>query len=99
MTQAVNTDLLQNHPELVSNVIKAEQSKRIKLLWISAGGEEIDPGVFGSFITVPQTLTAFDQLGIKYTYVPGPAFGAIYGHVWDTWRKDLFVFAPQLFRH
>jgi hypothetical protein len=48
---------------------------------------------------VQETLTAFDQLGIKYTYDPGPAFGAIYGHVWDTWRKDLLVFAPQLFRH
>jgi predicted alpha/beta superfamily hydrolase len=98
MTPAVNADLMQNHPELISNVIKAQQSKRIKLLWISAGGEEISPGVFGSFITVPETLTAFDQLGIKYTYEPGPAFGAIYGHVWDTWRKDLLVFAPQLFR-
>ncbi len=86
-------------PQLVSNVIKAEQNGRIKLLWISAGGEEIPPGVFGSFIAVPQTLTSFDQLGIKYTFVPGPEFGAIYGHVWDTWRKDLFVFAPQLFRH
>jgi predicted alpha/beta superfamily hydrolase len=99
MTPAIVTDLEQNHPQLVSNVIKAEQNKRIKLLWISAGGEEISPGVFGSFITVPQTLTSFDQLGIKYTYVPGPEFGAIYGHVWDTWRKDLLVFAPQLFQH
>ncbi len=99
MTQAIVTDLMQNHPDLVGNVIKAEQNKRLKLLWISAGGEEISPGVFGSFITVPQTLMAFDQLGIKYTYVPGPEFGAIYGHVWDTWRKDLYVFAPQLFRH
>lgn len=99
MTPAVDADLMQNHPQLIANVIKAEQNKRIKLLWISAGGEEISPGVFGSFITVPQTLSAFDQLGIKYTFDPGPAFGAIYGHVWDTWRKDLFVFAPQLFRH
>jgi predicted alpha/beta superfamily hydrolase len=98
MTPAIVTDLVQNHPQLISNVIKAEKTKKIKLLWISAGGEEISPGVFGSFITVPQTLTAFDQLGIRYTYVPGPAFGAIYGHVWDTWRKDLLVFAPQLFR-
>ena len=99
MTPAIVTDLTQNHPELVSNVIKAEKTRQIKLLWISAGGEEVSPGVFGSFITVPETLTAFDQLGIKYTYVPGPEFGAIYGHVWDTWRKDLLVFAPQLFRH
>lgn len=32
------------------------------------------------------TLTFFDQNGIKYTYVPGASIGAIYGHVWDTWR-------------
>lgn len=98
MTPAIVTDLVQNHPQLISNVIKAEKTKHIKLLWISAGGEEISPGVFGSFITVQETLSAFDQLGIKYTYEPGPAFGAIYGHVWDTWRKDLLAFAPQLFR-
>jgi enterochelin esterase-like enzyme len=98
MTPAVVTDL-QNHPALVSNVIRAEQKNKIKLLWISAGGEEVSPGVFGTFITVPQCLAAFDTLGVKYTYVPGPEFGAIYGHVWDTWRKDLLVFAPQLFRH
>jgi enterochelin esterase-like enzyme len=100
MTPAIVTDLTQNHPQLVSNVIKAEKTKKIKLLWISAGGEEISGAVSGlSGITVQETLTAFDQLGIKYTYDPGPAFGAIYGHVWDTWRKDLLVFAPQLFRH
>ena len=44
------------------------------------------------------TLTFFDQNGITYTYVPGASIGAIYGHVWDTWRKDLVAFAPTLFR-
>jgi len=98
MTPAIVTDLQQNHPQLISNVIQAEQDHQIKLLWISAGGEEISGAVFGSGITVQETLTAFDQLGIHYTYDPGPAFGAIYGHVWDVWRLDLLQFAPQLFQ-
>jgi enterochelin esterase-like enzyme len=99
MTPAIVTDLTTNHPQLISTVIKAETTKKVKLLWISAGGEEISGAAFGPGFTVQPTLTAFDQLGITYTFDPGTAFGAIYGHVWDTWRKDLLVFAPQLFQH
>ena len=99
MDQTLDTDLVQNHPQLVSNVLKAEKSKAIKLVWISAGGEEIaglvsfPPGI----PSVQQTLSGFSQLGVQYTFDPGPSFGAIYGHVWDTWRLDLLQFAPLLF--
>jgi enterochelin esterase-like enzyme len=100
MNQTIDTDLVQNHPQLLSNVLKAEKQNKIKLLWITAGGEEI-AGLLPPLSGIPsvqETLSAFDRLGIQYTYDPGPSFGAIYGHVWDTWRKDLLVFAPQLFR-
>ena len=101
MDQTIDTDLVQNHPQLISNVLQAEKQKKIKLLWITSGGEEV-AGLLpipSGFPFVQETLSAFHQLGIKYTYDPGTAFGAIYGHVWDTWRKDLLVFAPQLFQH
>jgi hypothetical protein len=35
---------------------------------------------------------------IKSTFVPGAAYGATYGHVWDTWGKALTNLAPRLFR-
>ena len=69
----------------------------IKKIWISQGAEE--PQAIPVLANALQpTLTFFDQNGIKYTYVPGASIGAIYGHVWDTWRKDLFAFAPLLFQ-
>lgn len=94
MPPEVITDLTQNHPDLIEGLAK---SKTLKLLWISFGGEE-------SLVSNHQhweagTEAVFDKFGVKYTYVDGPSFGAIYGHVWDTWRKDLRVFTPLLFRH
>jgi len=60
-----------------------------KLLWISTGALETNP---------PTYLTLLDKHHVNYTYVPGADIGATGGHVWDTWRKDLFTFAPLLFR-
>ncbi len=39
------------------------------------------------------TLALFDQYGINYTFVQGTG-----GHVWNTWRHNLYDFAPLLFR-
>jgi enterochelin esterase family protein len=94
MPPEVVTDLTQNHPDLITGLAR---SKTLKLLWISFGGEE-------ALVSNHQhweagTEAVFNQYGVKFTYVDGPSFGAIYGHVWDTWRKDLRVFAPLLFRH
>jgi hypothetical protein len=91
------TDLTQNHPDLISGVARAEKKGVIKEIWISQGDEE--PQALPFFANALQpTLTFYDQNGIHYTFVPGASIGAIYGHVWDTWRKDLLAFAPTLFR-
>jgi enterochelin esterase-like enzyme len=94
---ATITDLTQNHPDLIRGVARAERKGVIKEIWISQGDEE--PQAIPVLANALQpTLTFFDQNGIKYTYIPGASIGAIYGHVWDTWRKDLVAFAPTLFR-
>ncbi len=90
---ADRNDLVQNHPDLITNVAN---SKVNKLLWISFGGLEYL--VSNKWQNLAATLEFFDQYHINYTYVDGPTFGAIYGHVWDTWRKDLVTVAPQLFK-
>lgn len=84
------TDLVQNHPDLLSN---PAINRDIKLLWITKGGPD-------DIVTsqLPAQLALLDQYHINYTYVPGTTYGAVYGHVWDTWRKALENFAPLLFR-
>jgi len=87
---AVRDDLVQNHLDLLTN---PAVNRGTKLFWISVGGES--DIAYNNNLAV---MALFDQYGIKYTYVPGPEIGAIYGHVWDTWRKDLYTFAPLLFK-
>jgi enterochelin esterase-like enzyme len=94
---ATITDLTQNHPDLIRGVAHAERKGVIKEIWISQGNEEAQAIPVLANALQP-TLRFFDQNEIKYTYVPGASIGAIYGHVWDTWRKDLVAFAPPLFR-
>jgi enterochelin esterase-like enzyme len=97
LSTAQITDLTQNHPELIRGVVKAEKRGVVKEIWISQGDEE--PQAIPVLANELQpTLDFLDQNGIKHTYVPGASIGAIYGHVWDTWRKDLLAFAPTLFR-
>jgi enterochelin esterase-like enzyme len=93
MSNATITDLVQNHEDLLTGLAT---SKDVKLIWISEGAQEAE--AFPSVeVQLTNTLALFDQYGVKYTYVPGASIGAIGGHVWDTWRKDLFTFAPLLF--
>jgi enterochelin esterase family protein len=94
MPPEVITDLTQNHPDLIAGLA---HSRSLKLLWMSFAGEESLVANHQHWLAATEAV--FDQYGVKYTYVDGPTFGAIYGHVWDTWRKDLLVFAPRLFRH
>lgn len=94
MPPDVISSITQNESQLLTGVA---HSKELKLLWMSFGGEESLVANHQHWLAATEAL--FNQYGIKYTYVDGPTFGAIYGHVWDTWRKDLFVFAPRLFRH
>jgi enterochelin esterase-like enzyme len=93
MSQSFRDDLVQNHLDLLTN---PAINKDTKLHWITVGGPDDynRPGV----APLAHVLEFLDQYHINYTYVPGPSFGAIYGHVWDTWRRDLFEFAQLLFR-
>jgi enterochelin esterase-like enzyme len=93
LPQADRDDLVQNHPDLITNMAN---SKVTKLFWISFGGLEYV--ISNKWKNLAATLAFFDQYHIRYTYEDGPTFGAIYGHVWDTWRKDLVTVAPQLFK-
>jgi enterochelin esterase-like enzyme len=58
------------------------------LLWITTGGPEDI-----AYNLTYATLALFDQYGINYTFVQGTG-----GHVWNTWRHNLYDFAPLLFR-
>lgn len=87
-------DLIQNHSDLLTD---PKINKRTKLFWYTFGGPD-DLNRPGVAEDVAATLGMFDQFHINYTYVDGPSVGAVYGHVWDTWRKHLFAFAPLLFR-
>ena len=94
MSNATIADLVQNHENLLTDLAT---SKDVKLIWINEGAQEAEafPSVEAQLIN---TLALYDQYGVKYTYVLGAQIGAVGGHVWDTWRKDLFTFAPQLFK-
>lgn len=67
----------------------AEFNKKLHVFWFGAGTAET--GIFNS---VKATRAAFDQAGIKYTYVEYPNLA----HEWQSWRKQLNDFAPLLFR-
>ncbi len=79
------TDLVQNHSDLLSN---PAINKGTKLYWITVG-DSTDIAYNNNYAT----LALFDQYGIKYTFVQGTG-----GHVWNTWRHNLFDFAQLLFR-
>ncbi len=79
------TDLVQNHSDLLSN---PAINKGTKLYWITVG-DSTDIAYNNNYAT----LALFDQYGIKYTFVQGTG-----GHVWNTWRHNLFDFAQLLFK-
>jgi enterochelin esterase-like enzyme len=67
-----------------------ELNKKIKLFWLGLGTKEPDPfpGSVGAFRAM------LDKAGIKYVYYESPGTA----HEWLTWRRDLFQFAPMLFK-
>jgi enterochelin esterase-like enzyme len=88
---AARNDLVQNHQDLLDG---RAITKDVKLLYITKGGDSDSVTV-----QVPDHLALLDQYQIDYTYVPGTTYGAVNGHVWDTWSKALMNFAPRLFRN
>jgi len=94
MGEATITDLVQNHKDMLTNLAN---SKDVKLIWITEGA--LEPAAFPSVETnLKATLALYDQYHIKHTFVPGDKVGTPGGHVWDTWSRDLFAFAPLLFK-
>lgn len=63
---------------------------KVKLLWLGKGTEEPMP--------FPRSIGAFrtmlDTAGVKYTFYASQGTA----HEWLTWRRDLYQFAPLLFR-
>lgn len=64
-------------------------NKQVKLLWLGTGTVEKanNPNIF----VLHQAL---DKAGTKNTYYESPGTA----HEWLTWRRDLYQFAPLLFR-
>jgi enterochelin esterase-like enzyme len=65
-------------------------NKQIRLLWIGKGTKEPNPfpGAIGAFRNM------LDKAGVKYIYYESTGTA----HEWLTWRRDLFQFAPLLFK-
>lgn len=65
-------------------------NRQIKLFWLGLGTKEPDPfpGSVGAFRNM------LDKTGVKYVYYESQGTA----HEWLTWRRDLFQFAPLLFR-
>ena len=65
-------------------------NKQIRLFWLGLGTKEPNPfpGSVGAFRNM------LNKVGIKYVYYESPRTA----HEWLTWRRDLFQFAPLLFR-
>lgn len=65
-------------------------NKQIKLFWLGLGTKEPNPfpGSVGAFRDM------LDKVGVKYVFCESPGTA----HEWLTWRRDLFQFAPLLFR-
>jgi enterochelin esterase-like enzyme len=63
-------------------------NKLTRLLWI-ASGDETDI----TYNWTQSLLALLEQYDIEYTYVERPG-----GHVWGTWRHNLYDFAPLLFK-
>jgi enterochelin esterase-like enzyme len=68
----------------------AALNKQIKLFWLGLGTKEPNPfpGSVGAFRTM------LEKTGVKYVFYESPGTA----HEWLTWRRDLFQFAPLLFK-
>ena len=67
-----------------------ELNKQINLLWLGIGTKENNPfpGSVGAFRKM------LEKAGIEYVYYESPGTA----HEWLTWRRDLYQFAPLLFK-
>jgi enterochelin esterase family protein len=62
---------------------------RVHLLWLGVGTAEPDPMHAG----IEKFHDALTQAGIHHVFFESPGTA----HEWQTWRRDLYDFAPRLF--
>ena len=65
-------------------------NKKVKLVWLGIGTKEPDR----MYKSVNGFHTALDKAGIHHIYWESPGTA----HEWQTWRRDLNLFAPLLFQ-
>jgi enterochelin esterase family protein len=65
-------------------------NKRVKLLWLGVGTAESDQFRTG----IGGAVDALRGAGVRLTYFESQGTA----HEWQTWRRDLYDFAPRLFR-
>jgi enterochelin esterase family protein len=65
-------------------------NKKVKLLWVGVGTKEPERMYTG----IQGFHEALEKAGIKHVYWESPGTA----HEWQTWRRDLYDFAPRLFR-
>lgn len=63
-------------------------NSNLKTFWIAMGGKEDI-----AYNNCQLMVKKLDELGIKHSYYEYPG-----GHTWPVWRKDLYEFAPLLFK-
>jgi enterochelin esterase family protein len=68
----------------------AEFNKRVRLLWLGVGTAEPER-MHSGIVALRDALT---QAGVKVTFYESPGTA----HEWQTWRRDLNLFAPLLFQ-
>jgi len=85
---AVDFDIKKEYKGVLSDSLAF--NNKVKLFWVGIGTNEpqmMYKGVYGFH----ETLT---KAGIKHVYYESPGTA----HEWLTWRRDLYDFAPRLFR-
>jgi enterochelin esterase family protein len=65
-----------------------EVNKNVKLFLLTQGGQEDI-----AWKNCQNMMKIFDKYGLKYKYSEKPG-----GHIWFTWRDNLYEIAPMLFR-
>lgn len=63
-------------------------NNNLKTFWIAMGGKEDI-----AYSNCQIMLKKLDEVGIRHEYYEYPG-----GHTWPVWRKDLYEFAPMLFK-
>lgn len=81
-------NMLNELEEKYSDVLKNPAIKKWKLFWIAQGGKQDI-----AYENCVANMKLFDKHGIKYEYTETPG-----AHSFISWKQDLYLFAPLLFK-